>query len=160
VALNRNRVELSALAREIIGELRADQPERDVEVRVADGLLASGDPHLLRLALTNLLANAWKFTSNRRHATIDFGRYSQGDRAGTVVFYIRDNGAGFNMDYAGKLFEPFQRLHSAAEFPGNGLGLAIVQRIIRRHGGQVWAESRPGSGATFFFTMTRPEDPS
>jgi PAS domain S-box-containing protein len=154
VELRRERVDLSGLARTVVGELRAADPGRDVEVTVADHLVASGDPHLIRLVLQNLLSNAWKFTSKRSGARIEVGaRDGGGQGDGERVFLVRDNGAGFDMRYAGKLFDPFQRLHAAAEFEGTGVGLAIVQRIVRRHGGRVWAESEPDRGAAFWFTL-------
>jgi PAS domain S-box-containing protein len=149
--LNRRQVDISALAGQIVGELRGAEPDRDVDVEIADALAATGDPHLIRLALDNLLSNAWKFTGKREHAAIEVGAAR---RDGEQVFFVRDNGAGFDMRYANKLFEPLQRLHSASEFEGNGIGLAIVQRILSRHGGQVWGESEPEKGATFFFTLT------
>jgi PAS domain S-box-containing protein len=143
--------DLSALARSIAQQLSGAQPERHVEFRIQEGLVARGDARLLRIALDNLIGNAWKFTSKRDHARIEFG--SQGVENDQTVYYVRDNGAGFDMAYAGKLFGPFQRLHSAAEFPGTGIGLATVQRIIRRHGGRAWAESAVGQGTTVYFTL-------
>jgi light-regulated signal transduction histidine kinase (bacteriophytochrome) len=113
-------------------------------------LIAEGDPRLLRAALENLLSNAWKFTSKREDARIEFGAEPAG---GLAAYFVRDNGAGFDMAYAGKLFGVFQRLHSANEFGGTGIGLATVQRIIRRHGGRIWAESEVGRGAIFRFTL-------
>jgi PAS domain S-box-containing protein len=149
--LTRTRVDISALAAEIIDELRSADPRRQVEAVIADALAADGDSHLIKLALDNLLSNAWKFTGKRKHATIDVG---VAGRDGEHVFFVRDNGAGFDMRYVSKLFDPLQRLHTAAEFEGNGIGLAIVDRIVSRHGGRIWAESEPGKGATFFFTFT------
>jgi PAS domain S-box-containing protein len=149
--LNRERVDLGALAREIIGELRSAEPHRRVEVEIADDLVTTGDSSLIRLALGNLLSNAWKFTGKSEHAIIGLGTVCQ---HGHQVFFVRDNGAGFDMRYANKLLEPFQRLHTVAEFEGSGIGLAIVSRILSRHGGRVWAEGEPGTGATFFFTFT------
>jgi PAS domain S-box-containing protein len=149
--LNREQVDIGAQASEIIGELRGAEPQRLVEVVIADGLATAGDSRLIRLALDNLLSNAWKFTSKREHAVIRVGAVRQ---HGRQVFYIRDNGAGFDMRYASKLFDPFQRLHPVTEFEGTGIGLAIVQRILSRHGGRIWAESEPDQGSTFFFTFS------
>jgi PAS domain S-box-containing protein len=150
-ALTREQVDMGALGWEIIGELRAAEPHRRVEVQIADDLVTTGDSRLIRLALGNLLSNAWKFTGKREHAIIGLGAVRQD---GPQVFFVRDNGAGFDMRYANKLLEPFQRLHTMAEFEGSGIGLAIVSRILNRHGGRVWAEGEPGTGATFFFTLT------
>ena len=148
--LQRERVDLTALARRILAELAARDPERSVDARVADGLCAEGDPGLLAALLQNLLDNAWKFTSKQAHARIEVGRE---ERNGERVFLVRDDGAGFEMSYARKLFTPFQRLHHEAEFPGTGIGLATVHRIAARHLGRVWAEAALGQGATFFFTL-------
>jgi signal transduction histidine kinase len=149
--LRREPVDLSARTREIAAELRRSQPERDVEFVIADGLTANGDARLLRLALENLLGNSWKFTSREERARIEFGSTALEGRE--RVYFVRDNGVGFDETYAGKLFGAFQRLHGAAEFEGTGIGLATVQRIVRRHGGRVWAEGEVGEGATFFFTL-------
>lgn len=146
-----DQVNLTAAAQEIIAELRRLEPERNVEVAIAGDLTARGDTRLLRQALENLLGNAWKYTSKRPVARIEMGACK--GEGGKTVYFVRDNGEGFDMKYAGKLFEVFQRLHSASEFPGTGVGLATVQRIIRRHGGKVWAESSVGQGATFYFTI-------
>ena len=149
-ALSRERVNLSDLALEIASELRAEHPQRQVEFAIAPDLAAVGDRHLLRIALQNLAANAWKFTGKCQCARIEFGvRQQDGER----VYFVRDNGVGFDMAYADKLFTPFQRLHGAQEFPGTGIGLATVQRIVIRHGGRVWAEAAVGKGATFSFTL-------
>jgi signal transduction histidine kinase len=148
--LRRDPVNLSALARACADELRQREPDRRVEFVVAEGVTAEGDGRLLRVALENLLGNAWKFTSRRVQARIEFGVEV---RDGLPVYFVRDDGAGFDMTYAGKLFGAFQRLHSGAEFPGTGIGLAIVQRIISRHGGRVWAEGAVEKGATFYFTL-------
>ena len=154
--LRREPVDLGAIAREVVKELRDVDPHRDVDVVIADARGGTGDPHLLRLVLQNLLANAWKFTSHRDRATIEFGERTDGRER---IFFVRDNGAGFDMRYVHKLFDPFQRLHATAEFEGSGVGLAIVQRIIRRHGGRIWAEGAPDSGATFSFSITDPGRP-
>ena len=143
-------VDLSALALEITAELRAADPARAVEWNIAPGLAITGDPGLIRVALQNLLSNAWKYTSKRDLARIEFGT-TQKD--GREVYFVRDNGAGFDMAYADKLFGAFQRLHSPDAFPGTGIGLATVARVIHRHGGEVWAEGRENEGATFYFTV-------
>lgn len=150
VAMREERVDLSQLAEHILQELQHRDPDRAVDATVAPGLVVTGDPRLLRVALVNLLENAWKFTARRRPARIEVGVSPTAD--GPVVF-VRDNGVGFAMEYADKLFAPFQRLHKASEFPGTGVGLATVQRIIHRHGGRVWAEAAVEAGATFFFTI-------
>ena len=148
--LRREEVDLSALAREIAAELLRAQPGREVEFTVASGLRAHGDPKLLRIALENLLGNAWKFTGKRSGARIEFGMTH---RDGGADYFVRDNGVGFDMAYADKLFGAFQRLHDSREFPGTGIGLATVQRVIHRHGGKVWAEGEVARGATFNFTL-------
>jgi light-regulated signal transduction histidine kinase (bacteriophytochrome) len=148
--LTRSRVNLSALAHAVVGELRRQDPARAVDVRIQDGLIADGDEPLLRIVLENLLANAWKFTARQPAPAIEVGAQSlDGQRA----FFVRDNGAGFDMAYAGKLFVSFQRLHATSEFPGTGIGLATVQRVVHRHGGRAWAIGKPGEGATFYFTL-------
>jgi light-regulated signal transduction histidine kinase (bacteriophytochrome) len=126
------------------------QPKRKVEFVITPGLIGRGDEKLLRVALTNLLENGWKFTGNVPETHIEFGII---EKDGKKAYFVRDNGAGFDMTYADKLFKPFQRLHTYIEFPGTGIGLASVQRIIQRHGGQVWAEGKKGEGATFYFTL-------
>ena len=145
-------VDLSLMARRLLDEWTARQPERQVTVTVENGLQAHGDERLLGVVMENLLANAWKFTAKTDNAEISVGR--QSDLAGLPVFFIKDNGAGFDMAYADKLFQPFQRLHPASDFTGTGIGLATVSRVIRRHGGRIWAESAPAHGATFFFTLS------
>jgi light-regulated signal transduction histidine kinase (bacteriophytochrome) len=148
--LRRERVDLTTLARSILARLQKNEPGRKAKLVISAGLSANGDTHLLSVVLENLLGNAWKFTGKRPLARIEVGaRQEEGQR----VFFVRDNGAGFDMAYAHKLFGPFQRLHSAAEFEGTGIGLATVQRIVRRHGGRVWAEAEVGRGATFYFTL-------
>jgi len=148
--MRRQPVDLSALASAVLADLRKEQPERQVELTIEPGVGAEGDPQLLRVALDNLLGNAWKFTSKRTVAKIQFGATRQRDQ---LVCFVKDNGAGFDMAYADKLFGAFQRLHSGEEFPGTGIGLATVQRIVRRHGGRVWAEGAVDQGATFYFTL-------
>jgi light-regulated signal transduction histidine kinase (bacteriophytochrome) len=148
--LRRERVNLSELARAVLARLQDAEPEREVEIVVQDGLVAQADPRLLDVVLTNLLGNAWKFTGKRAFARIEFAT-NGGEKP--LVFFVRDNGAGFNAEYVGKLFGVFQRLHAAQEFEGTGIGLATVQRIVRRHGGRVWAEGEVGRGATFYFTL-------
>jgi signal transduction histidine kinase len=148
--LRRERVDVSDLARSVLARLRDEQPERNVEVVVPNGLVADADPRLLDVVLVNLLGNAWKFTGKRAEARIEFAARVGGKPR---VFFVRDNGAGFNAAYAGKLFGVFQRLHRAQDFEGTGIGLATVQRIVRRHGGRVWAEGEVDRGATFYFTL-------
>jgi PAS domain S-box-containing protein len=148
--LRRERVDLSEMARDILAELSRREPGRTVATRVADGIVVEGDPPLLRLALENLLGNAFKFTSKRSDAFIEFGQSGNG---GPPALYVRDNGAGFDMAYADKLFGAFQRLHGAGDFAGTGIGLATVQRVIHRHGGRIWAEAAVGEGATFSFSL-------
>lgn len=147
--LRRETVDLSGLACSVVEQLREAQPEREVEFHVAGGLMAQGDARLLRIALENLLGNAWKFSSKTDGAVIEFGMMRDD---GEDVYFVRNNGAGFDMNYASKLFGAFQRLHDVREFEGTGIGLATVQRIVRRHGGRAWAEGEPGRGATFYFT--------
>ena len=144
-------VDLSAISRQILDEWETRAPDRQVTVRVEPDLLAQADTRLIRVVLENLLGNAWKFTSQKPQATITVGQ--QINPAGVAVFFVRDDGAGFHMAYADKLFTAFQRLHTVAEFPGTGIGLATVGRVIARHGGELWADATPGQGATFFFTL-------
>ena len=148
--MRRESVDLSDLAKSFAEELKRSQPERRVEFLIEGGLLVEGDKSLLRVVLENLLRNAWKFTGKQTHARIEFGASEQEDKR---AYFVRDNGAGFDMAYADKLFGAFQRLHGGSEFEGTGIGLATVQRIIHRHGGRVWAEGRVGYGATFYFTL-------
>jgi signal transduction histidine kinase len=152
--LARERVDLSQIARELTDDLRAQDAARAIEFVVAPNLRTDGDSTLLRLVLQNLLGNAYKFTGRNRAARIEFGARADGNG---IAYYVKDNGAGFDMRFAEKMFGLFQRLHSANEFPGTGVGLATVQKIIRRHGGRVWAEAVPapneGHGATFYFTL-------
>ncbi len=144
-------VDLSQLATQVLEELQLQEPHRHLMIHVQDGCLATGDRILLRTVLQNLLANAWKFTSKTEQARIDFG--CDQDDTGKPVYYVKDNGAGFDPAYAGKLFGAFQRLHDARDFPGTGIGLATVKRIINRHGGEIWAEGQTNQGANFYFTL-------
>jgi light-regulated signal transduction histidine kinase (bacteriophytochrome) len=150
--LRDQEVDLSALANLILTRLQEGDAARRVETKVRPGVVVTGDGQLLRIALENLLENAWKFTGKQPEARIEFGVTNA---SGEPTYFIRDNGAGFDMTYADRLFGPFQRLHPQGEFPGSGIGLATVQRIIHRHGGRVWAEGLPGQGATFQFTLGR-----
>jgi len=143
-------VDLSGMARDIAAELQRTTPERRVEFAIAQGLEARGDARLLRVVLENLLRNSWKYTAKQAQPRVEFGSI---DGSGERAFIVRDNGAGFDMKYADKLFAAFQRLHSAAEFEGTGVGLATVRRIINRHGGRIWAEGAVDQGATFYFTL-------
>ena len=143
-------VDLTQIANGIIAELRQREPERRVEVDIAPGLVADCDAHLMRVVLFNLLENAWKYTARASEAKIEFDRL---DNAGPGAFFVRDNGIGFESTYASKIFEAFQRLHSSADYPGTGIGLATVARIIDRHGGTIQAASEPGTGTTFTFTV-------
>jgi light-regulated signal transduction histidine kinase (bacteriophytochrome) len=152
--LRREPVDLARLASGIIEDLRAAEPGREVEFVSGENIMAWGDVSLLKVALENLLGNAWKFTARQEEARIEFGADSR-PRPGFLapVYYVRDNGAGFDQAYADKLFGAFQRLHGQDEFEGTGIGLATVARIVHRHGGRVWAEGRVGGGATFYFTL-------
>ncbi len=148
-ALTTRPVDLSALVSDIGAELRAEMPARDVQLVCELEARVSGDPGLLRIAMENLMRNAWKFTAGRSPGTIVFGKRTDPEPA----YFIQDNGVGFDPTYSAKLFQPFQRLHSAERFEGTGIGLAIVNRIILRHGGRIWGESTPDHGATFYFTL-------
>jgi len=162
-------VNLSALAEDITEGLRHSDPKRAIEFNIAPNLWAEGDPKLLRIILEKFLENSWKFCSQKTGTRIEFGATLQAPAPEALAsashvsdfgpaFFVRDNGAGFDMTNVGRLFTPFQRLHTSAEFEGLGIGLATVQRIIERHGGQVWAEGRPGQGATIFFTLPEPAE--
>lgn len=148
--IQKQNVDATALAVSIANDLRKTQPGREVEFRIEEGMEAWADPGLLRIVLENLLNNAWKFTSKRDRASIEFGRNRDN---GNLSYFVRDNGAGFDPKYADRLFGAFQRLHAMTDFPGTGVGLATVQRIINRHGGAVWAESAVDRGAAFYFTL-------
>jgi two-component system, sensor histidine kinase and response regulator len=150
--LRDQEVDLSSLATLALARLQEAEPTRQVEIKLRPAVVVTGDGQLLRIALENLLGNAWKFTAKEPSARIEFGVTQV---AGEPTYFVRDNGAGFDMAYADRLFGPFQRLHPQAEFPGSGIGLATVQRIIHRHGGRVWAEGLVGQGATFQFTLGR-----
>jgi signal transduction histidine kinase len=149
--LHPGTVDLSRVAHEVLQNLRQNAPARAADLSVADGITVTGDPGLLRIVLENLLFNAWKFTARRERTEVTFGRGP--DRVGRIACFVRDNGVGFDPRYAAKLFSPFQRLHSETQFAGAGIGLATAQRIIHRHGGQIWAESAVDCGAVFYFTL-------
>ena len=148
--MNCDNVDLSALAHSVAAELQRSQPDRKTEFAIGDNLVANGDGKLLQVMLENLMGNAWKFTSKKADARIEF---NSNRNNGKSVYYVTDNGAGFDMEYADKLFGAFQRLHGASEFEGTGIGLANVQRIVHRHGGDVWAEAAVEKGAPFYFTL-------
>jgi light-regulated signal transduction histidine kinase (bacteriophytochrome) len=150
--LREHDVDLSALVSHAVDRLRESAPERKVDVRIRPGIVVAGDGQLLRIAVENLIQNAWKFTGRQPTPRIEFGLTTA---SGEPSYFVRDNGAGFDMTYVDRLFGPFQRLHPADEFPGSGIGLATVQRIVHRHGGRVWAEGMVGQGATFHFTIGR-----
>jgi signal transduction histidine kinase len=149
-------LDLTALVETIFGDLRGLDASRDVELVAEPGLTTHGDPGLLRIALENLLRNAWKFTSKKASARIEFGRRRE---PGEVTYFVRDDGVGFDTSYAARICQPFQRFHTQSEFEGTGIGLAIVERIIRHHEGRIWVESAPDCGATFFFTLHARLDP-
>jgi signal transduction histidine kinase len=150
VEMRREKVNLSGLARKIADMLRKTQPGRQAEIIIAEGIVAQGDEQLLTIVLENLLGNAWKFTGKNSNTVIEFG---VAQHKGSQAYFIKDNGAGFDMSYAGKMFSPFQRLHSVKDFPGTGIGLATVKRIINRHGGSVWIEAGVNRGTTVYFTL-------
>jgi signal transduction histidine kinase len=149
--LRREPADLAEVARELVVELRAQQPARDVAFVMPDSVPADCDVRLMRIVLANLLGNAWKFTGKRTDARVEFSVERAAD--GTDVYRVQDNGAGFDMAYAGKLFTPFERLHANGDFPGTGIGLATVQRIVERHRGRLWADAQVGQGASFYFTL-------
>jgi signal transduction histidine kinase len=148
--LNMEKLDLSDLARKVVSNLLQDEPDSKVKVSITPDMTVQGDKNLLNLVLQNLLGNAWKYSSKTAEPRIEMGTV---EHKGKQAYFVRDNGVGFDMTYASKLFQPFQRLHKATEFAGTGIGLATVQRIIRRHGGEVWAEAKVGKGATFYFTL-------
>jgi light-regulated signal transduction histidine kinase (bacteriophytochrome) len=144
-------VDMTKLVHEIAASLKTEHVDKKVNLTIEDDIHANGDKKLLQIAMRNLMDNAWKYTNNKPIAAIHFGVQQQDD---SLIYFLKDNGAGFNMAYQDKLFKPFQRLHRQDEFPGSGIGLAIVQRIIQRHGGHIWAESKPDQGTTFYFTLS------
>ncbi|HEX7929247.1 MAG TPA: ATP-binding protein, partial [bacterium] len=148
--LHRGPVDLTSLAQEAIAELEATHRQREIEIVIADGLQATGDPRLLQVLVTNLLSNAWKYTGKTEHPRIEMGTALTAEG---VTFFVKDHGAGFDMTKAARLFKAFQRLHKERDFPGTGIGLATVYRIVTRHGGKIWAEAKPNEGAAFYFTL-------
>jgi light-regulated signal transduction histidine kinase (bacteriophytochrome) len=148
--IHREKLDLSAVVRSIAEELQLAEPDRKATFVITEGLTADGDSRLLRVAIENLLGNAWKYTSSHSCARIEFGLHLDNGRS---AYFIRDDGAGFDPRYSDRLFGAFQRLHAMTEFPGTGIGLATVQRIIRRHGGEIWADGAVEKGATFYFTL-------
>ena len=149
--LKREPVDMSAMVQAIAGDLKRQHPERQVDLDIQPGVACEADPRLIRLLLQNLLDNAWKFSSRKPHAHIEFGLKRIGEER---TYFVRDDGVGFDMAMAGKLFGVFQRLHSQQEFPGHGVGLATVARIVHSHRGRIWAESEVDKGTTFFFTLS------
>jgi light-regulated signal transduction histidine kinase (bacteriophytochrome) len=149
-SLTRAPVNLSSVAQSVADELKQSAPDRDVDFSISPDVHVSGDEGLLRIALQNLMGNSWKFTAKRERAKIEF---NVAENNGMRAYFVRDNGAGFDMAYADKLFQPFTRLHRESEFAGTGIGLATVQRIIHRHGGRIWAEGAVDKGATAYFTL-------
>ena len=147
-------LDITVLARHVLADLEQSEPERMVDTLVWEGMHARADPRLMRVVLANLLGNAWKFTGKSPAAHIEFGVLRDGDKA---TYFVRDDGAGFDMEHADKLFDPFQRLHAMDEFPGTGVGLATVHRIVHRHGGRIWVHAEPEKGATFYFTIGKPQ---
>ena len=148
--LNIEELDISNMAQKIVKDLATDEPKRKMRVTIAPNMTANGDKNLIGLVLQNLLGNAWKYSGKTSEPRIEMGIAAHN---GKQAYFVRDNGVGFDMTYADKLFKPFQRLHKATEFAGTGIGLATVQRIVRRHGGEVWAESKVGEGATFYFIL-------
>lgn len=150
IDLKQEQINLSNIASQILSEYRRQDPERHVKFMIAENMVIQGDPGLLHIVMENLLNNAWKFTAQKAEAVIEIGQKKENNKS---VYFVRDDGIGFNMEYTHKLFGIFQRLHGIQEFPGNGIGLATVQRIVQRHGGTIWTESKPNHGATFYFTI-------
>ena len=152
-ALATRELDFSALAEEVTASLASAHPQRNVRLSIKPDMRILGDPGLIRIALENLVGNAWKFTARASQARIEVGSVLSQD--GNTIYFVRDNGAGFDMRQSERLFRPFERLHTAEEFDGTGVGLSIVQRIIERHGGRIWAESEVGKGSTFHFRLGR-----
>jgi signal transduction histidine kinase len=148
--LSKRTVDLSAMAGEVMAEMRVQYVERQVDASVASDMQVQAEPALLRAVLENLIGNAWKYLDPHRRGEVSVGSRTEGD---VKAFFVHDNGIGFDMSFRDKLFMPFQRLHPETDIPGNGLGLAAAKRIVVRHGGRIWAEARPGYGATFYFTL-------
>ena len=148
--VQRQEVDMSAIAASVVNELRRARPDREISVDIKEGIHAPADPRLIEVLLSNLLGNAWKFTSRTESARIEFGMFEQ---VGQTVYYVKDNGEGFDQKQADRLYLPFHRLHTEQEFEGTGIGLAIVERVVRKHGGKIWAEGGINEGATFFFTL-------
>jgi light-regulated signal transduction histidine kinase (bacteriophytochrome) len=148
--MRREQVDMSHVAQAVAEELQTSEPSRKVEFLISPALYAQGDARFVRIVLENLFGNSWKFSSKREAAVIEFGARSEGE---SRAFFVRDNGVGFDQAHANRLFAPFQRLHGMNEFPGTGIGLAIVQRIVQRHGGKVWAKGAVNAGATIYFTL-------
>jgi light-regulated signal transduction histidine kinase (bacteriophytochrome) len=152
--LKKESIDITKIARAVVADLQVKDSERHVVIDIPDGLTAVGDTGLIAAVIANLVGNAWKFTSKKDDACVTVGMQQKESQS---IFFVRDNGAGFDMAYSNKLFEPFKRLHTKSEFEGTGIGLATVQRIIARHKGQIWAESEVGQGATFYFTLGDPQ---
>jgi light-regulated signal transduction histidine kinase (bacteriophytochrome) len=146
----KENVNLSGMARELAEELKRSEPARQVKFKIEDGVFAYGDAGLLRVVMGNIIGNAWKYSARNETTTIEFNMMGH---EGKQVYFVRDNGTGFDMAEADRIFHPFHRLHSREEYSGHGIGLAMVQRIIQRHGGRVWAEAKPEEGATFYFSL-------
>jgi light-regulated signal transduction histidine kinase (bacteriophytochrome) len=152
--VNHEDIDLSQLAKAILEKMQSQEPDHRVTWVIADGLQVRADEKLVRTALENLLGNAWKYSSKKENPFIEMGSITKEEQ---IFFFVKDNGVGFNMNNAGKLFGAFQRLHTDEEFPGHGIGLATCQRIIHRHGGTIWAEAEPEKGATFYFSLPNEE---
>jgi light-regulated signal transduction histidine kinase (bacteriophytochrome) len=154
--INVDKVNLSELAQKVVDELKKSEPRRKVEIIINPDMIVYGDRNMLDIMLENLIGNAWKYSRKTAKPKIEIGIT---ENSGKQAYFVRDNGVGFDLVYVNKLFKPFQRLHVETEFAGNGIGLATVQRIVRRHGGQVWAEAKVGEGATFYFTLNLQKSP-